>query len=53
MRVWRGACGVSVNRARTGYSWTLNRDMACWFAVRFASPARTPLVLADRWREER
>ena len=45
VRVWRGTSGVSVNRARTGYSWTLNRDMACWFAMRFHGPARKPLVL--------
>lgn len=46
VRVWRGTCGVSVSRARAGYSWTLNRDVACWFAVRCADQARKPLVLA-------
>jgi hypothetical protein len=46
MRVWRGTFGVPVSRARAGYSWTLDRDMACWFAVRFADQVRKPLVLA-------
>jgi hypothetical protein len=46
VRVWRGACGVSVIQARACFRWTLDRDMACWFAMRFADPARKPLVLA-------
>lgn len=43
--VWRGTCGVSAARSRTGSSWTLDHDMACWFAMRLASPERVPLVL--------
>jgi hypothetical protein len=33
-------------RGAAAYSWTLNRDMACWFALRFADQARKPLMLA-------
>jgi hypothetical protein len=43
--VWRGTCGSSGTCARRGYSWTTDRDVACWFAMRFASPSATPLVL--------
>jgi hypothetical protein len=43
--VWRGTAGVSMSVARAGYSWTLNRDTACWFAMRFHGPVRKPLVL--------
>jgi hypothetical protein len=52
VRVWRSTCGMSVSEARAGYSWTLNRDMACWFAVRCADQARKPLVLYMNEREE-
>ena len=31
--VWRGTRGVSAARAQAGYSWTLDRDMACWFSM--------------------
>lgn len=31
--------------ARAGYSWTLNRDMACWFAMRFSNLRQNPFVL--------
>ncbi|WP_233882414.1 hypothetical protein [Paraburkholderia flagellata] len=43
--VRRGTSGVAAALARTGYSWKLDRAMACWFAMLFASPARTPPVL--------
>ena len=42
--VWRGTAGVSVRVARAGYSWTLNRDTACWFAMRFSDLRPRPLV---------
>ena len=39
IRVWRGVdCVAGI----AGPSWTTNRDVACWFAMRYA-PA-TPLV---------
>jgi hypothetical protein len=42
----RGTAGVSMRVARAGYSWTLNRDMACWFAMRFSDLRQKPLVLS-------
>jgi hypothetical protein len=45
VRVWRGTAGLTMRQAARGFSWTLNRDIACWFAVRFASAGRQPLVL--------
>jgi hypothetical protein len=44
--VWRGTSGQPFKEARkTGYSWTTDRDMACWFAMRFADNYGYPLVL--------
>lgn len=42
--LWRGTSVLSLNEAKAGYSWTTERDVACWFAMRFENPA--PLVLA-------
>lgn len=42
---WRGTFGVSVDQARRGFSWTLDRDIACWFAMRFDRYDGTQLVL--------
>jgi hypothetical protein len=36
IRIWRGTSHLSFADARRGYSWTTDRDMACWFAVRLA-----------------
>lgn len=44
-RVWRGNPGLSSERARKGYSWTLDRDVASWFAMRHQTLSRTPLVM--------
>lgn len=53
VRVWRGTAGIPVSTARKGYSWTLNRDTACWFAMRKGRPDGNPLVLvADVPRSE-
>jgi hypothetical protein len=46
VRVWRGTCGLPVAHAMKGYSWTTDRDTACWFAMRFANLYGSPLVLA-------
>ncbi len=43
--VWRGTSYLPIKEARTGYSWTTDRDMACWFAMRFAEHNGSPLVL--------
>jgi hypothetical protein len=46
VRVWRGTSHLTAKQATKGYSWTTNRDVACWFAVRFANSDNPPLVLA-------
>ena len=43
--VWRGSSYLPFDDARTGYSWTTDRDLACWFAMRFADRNGSPLVL--------
>jgi hypothetical protein len=43
--IWRG---VGHKDAVCGYSWTLNREKACWYAVRFVDAERSPL-LATGW----
>jgi hypothetical protein len=45
VRVWRGTQGVTMAVARTGYSWTTDRDTACFFAMRHAGNIRKPLVI--------
>jgi hypothetical protein len=42
---WRGTNGISRSRAARGMAWTLDRDTACWFAMRFASFKGRPMVL--------
>ena len=37
--------GVRLDRARRGRSWTVSRDVACWFAGRFMTKTKLPLVL--------
>jgi hypothetical protein len=41
VRAWRG---VSSPHAAYGISWTTDRDVACWFAMRFRDHRRSPLV---------
>jgi hypothetical protein len=43
--IWRGTRGALLHRARQGISWTADRDVACWFAMRHPHPERKPLVL--------
>ncbi len=45
VRVWRGTSFLTIAEARKGYSWTTDRDVACWFAMRFAEHNGNPLVL--------
>lgn len=33
LRVWRGTTGRTLEQAREGLCWTLNRNAACWFAT--------------------
>ena len=46
IRVWRGTSKLNLDEAQQGYSWTNDRDIACWFAMRFADINGSPLVLA-------
>lgn len=43
--VWRGTGGGSLDRAARGISWTIDRDVACWFAIRHCGDGDEPLVL--------
>jgi hypothetical protein len=52
VRVWRGTSGITAKQARCGYSWTINRDVACWFAMRFAKQKGNPLVLSAQVTKE-
>lgn len=48
VRVWRGVHGVGLRTAEAilGHSWTLDRDVACWFAFRHhQSAGARPLVV--------
>lgn len=43
--LWRGTSALAFEEAAAGYSWTTDRDTACWFAMRFADRNANPLVL--------
>jgi hypothetical protein len=45
VKVWRGSSYLPFGEAKTGYSWSTDRDLACWFAMRFAAKNGSPLVL--------
>ena len=45
LTVWRGTSRLPQRDAVRGYSWTWERDIACWFAMRFAENNGCPLVL--------
>lgn len=45
VRAWRGTSGVTLTVAKRGHSWSLDRDVACWFAMRLAKQHGRPLVL--------
>jgi hypothetical protein len=44
IQVWRGVSGVSAKNARQGFSWTTDRNVACWFAIRLDDVGK-PLVI--------
>jgi hypothetical protein len=44
IRVWRGVSGISAKNARQGFSWTTDRNVACWFAIRLDDVGK-PLVI--------
>ncbi|MCK0506329.1 hypothetical protein [Aromatoleum anaerobium] len=45
VRVWRGTSGGLTGGRAPGISWSLNRDVACWFAMRFAGRVGRPVLL--------
>ena len=45
VQVWRGTRHCDLQEAMQGYSWTTDRDVACWFAMRFGDGVKRPLVL--------
>lgn len=50
--IYRGTSALSLVEARRGWSWTLSRDVACWFAMRFAKENGNPLVMRAKVRRE-
>lgn len=46
VRVWRGTSKLLRNQAKRGYAWSTNREIAFWFAARFAEDNGSPLLLA-------
>ncbi len=45
VKVWRGTSCIPIGKDKTDYAWTTDRDLACWFAMRFADDNGSPLVL--------
>ncbi len=45
VKLYRGTCGIARWKAQQGMSWTIDPDVAGWFALRFAGDDRQPLVL--------
>jgi hypothetical protein len=43
--IWRGGSRVTPSVLRRGLSWTLNRDVACWFAVGYMRAGEGPVVI--------
>jgi hypothetical protein len=42
---WRGVRNTAIGVARRGYSWSVRREVACWFAMRHLEEGHRPLVL--------
>ena len=53
VRLWRGTTGLNVRTAERGVSWTLDRNIACFFASRFGMklPGAPLVIAADVPRE--
>ncbi|CAM5539360.1 hypothetical protein [Eoetvoesiella caeni] len=51
VKVWRGTNGMNEKEAVQGYSWTIDRDIACWFALRFDHRGQPLVIAADVPRE--
>lgn len=52
VQVWRGTSGLSPWNAANGQSWSTDRDVACWFAMRFADHFGNPLVVTSTVHRE-
>jgi hypothetical protein len=50
--IYRGVCGTGRLRRVRGLSWSLNLDVACWFADRFSCIAGNPAVYVAKVRAE-
>lgn len=46
IQVWRGTPDLDILKASSGLSWTTDRDLACWFAMRHRGTYGQPLVLS-------
>jgi len=46
VKVYRGTSGIGRWKAQQGISWTIDPDVAGWFACRYASEDRKPLVVS-------
>ncbi len=44
LKVFRGTSGLTLRQTARGLSWSADREVACWFAHRYATPDRKPLV---------
>ncbi|MGE4337826.1 MAG: hypothetical protein AB7E55_17860 [Pigmentiphaga sp.] len=47
VRVWRGTAGIDADAARRGLSWSLDRDVACWFAHWLESKGPPLVIMAE------
>ena len=48
VRIWRGTTGLTLEQSLHGIAWTVDRDVACWFAVCYWPTRRdvgAPLVI--------
>lgn len=52
VRVWRGTSQLTKKRAQAGYSWTTDRDVACWFACKGGPPDRIFVLAADVQKQD-
>ena len=46
LKIWRGVSGITPDQAVKGYSWTTDRDVAAWFAMRHSDNNGSPVVVA-------
>jgi hypothetical protein len=53
LQVWRGTTGRTLEQAREGLCWTLDRDAACWFATLYEGREHgDPLVVTTSIRSD-